>query len=236
MPIFQLDDQDIRFPPPEFADASGLLAVGGDLSSERVLSSYYHGVFHWFNEDEQPILWWSPDPRLVLFPDQLKISKSMRPILRSGRFRVTYNHDFRSVILGCMKTFRPNQVGEGSWISDEVVEVYCDLHQKGYAHSVEVWEKHDLVGGLYGIILGKCFFGESMFTKVSNASKIGFITMVHNLKQHGCQIIDCQVSSNHLLSLGAQNISRESFLNIVNANFDVSHMDLASTFDTQVSW
>jgi len=234
MPIFELDPQDIRFPPPELADQSGILAVGGDLSPERVLASYYYGVFHWFNEDD-PILWWSPDPRLVLFPDRLHISKSMRPILRQPRFQVTHNQSFKEVISACQQTSRPNQDDEGSWISQEIIEVYCDLHQRGFAHSIEVWSKEQqLVGGLYGIILGKCFFGESMFSKVSNASKAGFITLVHNLKKHDCQLIDCQVESSHLISLGAENIPRQEFLGFLDRNFDETHIDLSQDFTTDV--
>ncbi len=233
MPVFELDTQDIRFPPPELADKSGLLAIGGDLSPERVLASYYYGVFHWFNEDD-PILWWSPDPRLVLFPDRLKISKSMRSVLRSNRFQVTYNCAFKKVISSCMKTPRPKQQSDGSWISEQIVDVYCHLHEKGYAHSVEVWQQGNLVGGLYGVILGKCFFGESMFAKVSNASKVALITMVHNLKKHDCQLIDCQIESAHLLRLGAENMSRQDFLKILDTNFDAPHMNLAPDFEAKI--
>ncbi len=212
MPVFQLDDHEIAFPPPYLADENGLLAVGGDLSPQRLVEGYKLGIFPWYNPDE-PILWWSPDPRFVLYPNEIKISKSMKQILRSDRFQVTFDQDFIGVISGCKEAHRPGQ--PGTWISDEIIEAYSTLHQKGFIHSVEVWQKNKLVGGLYGGCIGSCFFGESMFSKVSNASKTGFIILVQNLQKHGFELIDCQVHSSHLESLGAKNISREAFLKYI---------------------
>lgn len=209
MPVFQLT-KDLIFPNPELSEKDGLLAIGGDLSPERLLLAYQNGIFPWFNQDD-PILWWSPDPRFVLFPNDLKISKSMRQILRKNIFEITFNQDFKSVIKNCQNIKRNNQ--QGTWITDEMFAAYLKLHEKGFAHSVEVWHKKELVGGLYGIILGKCFFGESMFALVSNASKAGFIHLVLTLKKQNFHIVDCQVHTKHLESLGAKLISRKDFLN-----------------------
>ncbi|WP_430411504.1 leucyl/phenylalanyl-tRNA--protein transferase [Kordia sp.] len=199
----------IAFPPVEEASPEGFLAIGGDLSPERLLLAYKSGIFPWFSDDE-PIVWWSPDPRMVLFPDDLKVSKSMKQLLRRETFTVTYNKAFKEVIRACAFIERPGQ--DGTWITSDMEEAYIKLHELGYAISVEVWQDEQLVGGVYGIDLGHIFCGESMFAKVSNASKYGFIHLVERLKKNGCQLIDCQMHTNHLASLGAYEVSREVFL------------------------
>lgn len=197
----------IAFPDVSEASFEGLLAIGGDLSSERLIHAYSNGIFPWF-EDDEPLLWWSPDPRFVLFPKDLKVSKSMKQILRKSDFKVTVNKDFKSVIEQCAKAKRDGQ--DGTWITSQMEEAYIKLYQLGYAKSVEVWQDNELVGGLYGVDLGnKVFCGESMFTKVSNASKVGFITFVKNSNYN---VIDCQVHTKHLESLGAKHIPRTEFL------------------------
>lgn len=216
MPVFWLSDDEISFPHPELANEDGILAVGGDLSEERLLLAYSIGLFPWFNPDD-PILWWSPDPRFVLFPDELKVSKSMRPYFNQKKFNVTIDQDFRSVITSCQQQRRNGQ-GGGTWITDDMVEAYCQLNEKGYAHSVEVWQEDELVGGLYGVSLGKIFFGESMFAKVSNASKFGFISLVKKLKELDFELIDCQQKTRHLQSLGGRSISRKEFLDFMKKN------------------
>ena len=198
---------EIAFPDPNLATADGLLAIGGDLSVERLLLAYKMGIFPWFN-DEEPILWWSPDPRFVLFPPKLKVSKSMKQVLRNSDFEVTVNQEFEKVISECSKVKRNGQ--GGTWITNGMVEAYCQMHERGFAKSVEVWLEDNLVGGLYGVDMGNgVFCGESMFSKVSNASKVGFITYMQNTDY---DLIDCQVYTNHLASLGAEDISREDFL------------------------
>lgn len=208
MPVYQLDDS-LWFPDPAYAWNDGILAIGGDLSVNRLILAYRMGIFPWFNEGE-PILWWSPNPRYVIFPKQLKVSKSMRRVLRNNIFEVTYDTEFRAVITACRDTRRDGQFG--TWITADMVEAYCALHEAGFAHSVEVRQEGELVGGLYGIALGKFFFGESMFAKVSNASKTGFIELVRNLEAKGFELIDCQQGTPHLISLGAEPISRNDFL------------------------
>ena len=205
--------KELFFPDVSEADKSGILAVGGDLSPERLMLAYKSGIFPWFDSDE-PILWWSPQQRMVLFPDELVISKSMRSILRKEVFTVTFNKDFRAVISNCSQISRNGQ--QGTWISEEMIEAYVKLHQLGYAKSVEVWQNNELVGGLYGIDLGPVFCGESMFSKVSNTSKVAFITLVENLKIRKYKLIDCQVHNDHLESLGAREIDRAQFLEILN--------------------
>ena len=198
----------IEFPNPAQADPDGLLAIGGDLSVERLLLAYRNGIFPWFNDDGDLILWWSPNPRFVLHPDRLKVSKSMSQTLRNKEFTVTVNKDFNSVISECSKAKRGGQAG--TWITDEMIKAYTKLHHLGYATSVEVWQNESLVGGLYGIDLGNgVFCGESMFTKVSNASKVAFITFIQNTNY---KLIDCQVYTNHLASLGAEEMERSEFL------------------------
>jgi leucyl/phenylalanyl-tRNA--protein transferase len=207
--IFRLNRR-LQFPLPHFADPDGLLAYGGDLSPERLLLAYSMGIFPWYNDDE-PILWWSPDPRMVLYPNQLKISKSMRQILRSHKFEVSFDTDFAAVMAQCRHTPRHDQAD--TWINDDMQAAYCQLHQLGYAHSVEVRNQQgNLVGGLYGVALGKCYFGESMFAHESNASKVGFITLVQYLQQQQYALIDCQVETAHLASLGATLVPRILFL------------------------
>lgn len=201
----------IAFPSVSKADEDGLLAIGGDLSVPRLLHAYHHGIFPWYDED-QPILWFSPDPRMILFPNELKISKSMKQLLRRNTFTVTFNKDFEKVISNCASISRTDQLG--TWITPDMKKAYMALHKMGYATSVEVWKDSELVGGLYGVWLKdkKVFCGESMFSKVSNASKYGFIKLVEFLKQHEVKLIDCQVHTNHLESLGAKEIPRDDFM------------------------
>ena len=199
-------------PSPELAEADGLLAIGGDLSPERLIKAYKMGIFPWYNQDEE-ILWWSPDPRFVLFPKELKVSKSMEKLLKNERFHVTFNTAFDKVINACKNRLRKDQ--DGTWITDEMEAAYIKLHQEGYAQSVEVWEGKVLVGGLYGIRIDAIFFGESMFSQVSNASKYGFIVWVNKLEKEGVKLIDCQQETDHLASLGARNIKRIEFNQIL---------------------
>ena len=207
MSLFVLDPT-IYFPPVHLSEPDGLLAMGGDLSTERLLLAYRHGIFPWYDGDI--ILWWSPDPRFVLFPAELKISKSIKPLLNKNKFEFTINKDFAGVIHHCKKTHRPGQ--EGTWITNEVEKSYCKLHELGYAHSAEVWENGELAGGLYGIKLGKVFFGESMFSKKSNASRFAFTKYVQQLKEEGIELIDCQVYTPYLESMGATMIKRKEFI------------------------
>ena len=201
-------NETIKFPPLTEANSEGLLAVGGDLSPERVLYAYQNGIFPWY-ESDQPILWWAPDPRFVLYPHKLKVSKSTKQILKNQSFKITVNRNFKDVIQACANVKREAQ--SGTWITDKMMETYCVLHQKGIAKSVEVWQNKKLVGGLYGVELNDTIFcGESMFSYVSNASKIGFISFVQNSKY---KLIDCQLHTNHLESLGAEPISRIEFMN-----------------------
>lgn len=214
MPIYLLSDHDISFPPPHLATPEGILAIGGDLSSTRLIAAYTQGIFPWFNPGE-PILWWSPDPRFVLYPSELRISKSMRPYFNQQKFKVTFDQDFRQVISACqqrMAESKRRQRSSGTWITEEMQQAYYQLHELGYAHSVEVWQDNSLVGGLYGLALGKIFFGESMFTTVNNASKFGFISLVKALQKQNFALIDCQQETRHLASLGARAIPREDFL------------------------
>ncbi len=205
--IFLTDN--IWFPSVETASPEGVLAIGGDLCSERLLLAYRNGIFPWFNEGE-PVIWYSPDPRMVLFPERLKVSKSMRKIISNQKFRVTFNTHFEEVISNCKTIPRNGQAG--TWITNEMQKAYIDLHKMGVAKSVEVWLDDELVGGLYGIDLGTIFTGESMFSKVSNTSKIAFIYLVEKLKKEHYKILDCQVYNPHLASLGAEEISRIEYL------------------------
>ena len=193
------------------ANDLGIVAVGGDLSTQRLLKAYNSGIFPWYNQS-QPILWWSPDPRMVLFPERLKVSKSMKQLLKKGVFEVSYNAVFQEVITNCAVMVRNDQ--DGTWITSEMQEAYVQLHQRGFAQSVEVWQDRELVAGAYGILLKekKIFCGESMFTKVSNGSKYGFIHLIRKLQQEGIRLVDCQVYTDHLASLGAEEIPREEFL------------------------
>ena len=197
----------IEFPPLSEANNDGLLAVGGDLSSKRVLLAYQSGIFPWY-EANQPLLWWAPNPRFVLYPSKLKVSKSCKRLLKSKKFEVSVNRNFKDVILACAKVKRQSQ--SGTWITDKMIDVYCELHQMGFAKSVEVWLDNKLVGGLYGVQFNEDLFcGESMFSYVSNASKIGFISFI---QMSDFKLIDCQVHSSHLESLGAEKINRSDFM------------------------
>jgi len=208
MPIFYLSEN-VSFPPPHLAHSNGLLAVGGDLSVKRLLRAYRMGIFPWFSNDE-PILWWSPDPRLVLYPDEFRIAKSLKKVIRKKVFDITLDTAFPQVITACANSSRRKR--EGTWITEEMIDAYCQFHEQGYAHSAEAWCDGELVGGLYGVSLGCCFFGESMFTKVSNASKVAFAAMVSFLKQRAFKMIDCQVTTEHLMRFGAREIARKNFL------------------------
>ena len=208
-------NKELFFPPLETADEEGLLAIGGDLSTERLLLAYHSGIFPWFNEDE-PICWWSPNPRFVLYPAQLKVSSSMKTILQNGKYRFTTNRAFEQVIQNCKTISRHGQ--DGTWISPAMQQAYTTLHELGYAHSAETWQDGELVGGLYGIRLGDIFFGESMFSLKPNASKFAFINYVRQLQKENVQLIDCQLHTNHLESLGGQMIPRELFTQILVTN------------------
>lgn len=210
MPLAVLDDK-FWFPNVEDALDDGLLAIGGDLHPERILLAYKKGIFPWYDGDLP--LWWCPNPRFVLIPEELKISKSMKAMFKKQAFDVTTNTNFVGVINACKSTERKDQ--DGTWIKNEVVEAYTALHKLGIAHSVEAWQNNQLVGGLYGIKLGKVFFGESMFSTVSNASKYAFITFVEQLKSEGIVLIDCQVYTEHLESLGAKMIMRQQFIHLL---------------------
>jgi leucyl/phenylalanyl-tRNA--protein transferase len=214
-------DRSLDFPDVNLAlrEPDGLLAVGGDLTADRILSAYRHGVFPWYSEN-QPILWWSPDPRAVLFPAQLKISRSLRKTLRRAPFRVSMDEAFERVIDACAA---PRPGSSGTWITGEMAEAYSDLHHIGYAHSVECWFGDRLAGGLYGVSIGRVFFGESMFSRVADASKVAFAWLVRQLKVWGFGLVDCQVYSAHLARLGAEEIPRTDFINHLNVLCDEKH-------------
>ena len=208
MPIFRLIDEPI-FPPPDYADASGLLAVGGDLSKERLLEAYRLGIFPWYSDD-QPLLWWSPDPRLVLDLKDFTISRSLRKTLKKAIFQITFDHAFEQVIQACAVV--PRTAQNGTWITEEMQEAYINLHGLGYAHSVESWFGGELVGGLYGVSLGKAFFGESMFHLKTDASKVALATLVEKLKSWDFHFIDSQMTTEHMIRLGAKELPRRIFL------------------------
>jgi leucyl/phenylalanyl-tRNA--protein transferase len=208
MPIFRLVDEPV-FPPPDYADPSGLLAVGGDLSCERLLEAYRLGIFPWYSDD-QPILWWSPDPRLVLRLDEFKVSRSLRQTLKKDVFKVTFDRAFEEVIRGCASA--PRQGQRGTWITKEMQEAYIELHGLGFAHSVETWWGEELAGGLYGVSLGKAFFGESMFHRRTDASKVALAVLVETLQTWGFHFIDAQMTTEHLLRFGAAEMPRRVFL------------------------
>ncbi len=216
--VYKLDDK-IWFPHPSNADNDGLLAFGGDLSLKRLILAYSNAIFPWYSEDS-PILWWSPDPRFVLFPKKIKISSSMKKFIKKSNFNVTFDTAFKDVIDNCGKL----REEDGTWILPEMKKAYYNLHLKGLAHSVEVWNGDKLVGGLYGVSIGKCFFGESMFSIESNASKFGFIKLTEYLIKNNFIIIDCQVYTKHLESLGAESISRIQFLEIIAKGFEFQTM------------
>ena len=204
-----LDDHD-SFPPVELAlsDPNGLLAAGGDLSPARLVDAYSRGIFPWFSSGD-PLLWWSPDPRMVLMLDELRVTRSLRRVVRSGRYRVTFDCAFRDVMLGCAE---PRGVQDGTWITPGMVRAYTSLASLGYAHSAEAWVDGDLAGGLYGVAIGRMFFGESMFARRTDASKVAFVHLVRQLQRWHFRLIDCQMSTPHLASLGAREIPRSTFL------------------------
>ncbi|MNJ51405.1 Leucyl/phenylalanyl-tRNA--protein transferase [compost metagenome] len=208
----------LTFPPLDKAlrDPNGLLAAGGDLSAERLVQAYRHGCFPWY-QDGQPILWWSPDPRTVLFPDELHVSRSLRKLIRQGHYQVSFDQDFAAVINACAA---PRDYADGTWITDSMQAAYLKLHQQGFAHSVEVRRDGELVGGLYGLAMGRLFFGESMFSRADNASKVGFVTLVEHLQQAGFVLIDCQMPTDHLHSLGARDIARATFADYLQRYLD----------------
>lgn len=208
-------NDNLIFPAVEMATSEGIVAMGGDLGIERLLLAYRSGIFPWYNEDE-PIVWWSPDPRFVLFPEKLRVTKSMQSVLNNGTFRFTINRAFNRVLQNCKSIARKDQ--EGTWITPEVQKAYTELHELGHAHSAEAWVNGELVGGLYGIKLGNVFFGESMFSTVSNASKFAFINYVRQLLKENIALIDCQVYTAHLESLGAKMIKRELFMDLLRNN------------------
>jgi len=208
MPVFRLS-RELVFPDPSLAEEDGILAVGGDLSPDRLLRAYCEGIFPWFNEGS-PILWWSPDPRLVLFPDELHVSSSLARTIRRGRYRITADAAFGRVIRGCSRADRPGQ--DGTWITTEMIAAYEELHRLGYAHSFEAWSGEALVGGLYGVNVGGAFFGESMFSERPDASKVAFVRSVEFMRGNGVELVDCQVRTDHLVRLGAREIPRTEFL------------------------
>jgi leucyl/phenylalanyl-tRNA--protein transferase len=211
MPLYILDNG-LAFPPVHLAQPDGLLAIGGDLSPDRLLLAYQNGVFPWYEGEH--ILWWCPDPRFVLYPNELKINRSTEKLLNKNEFEFSINKNFKEVIHQCKKIKRPGQ--DGTWITDEVEKAYCKMHELGYAHSAEVWKDEELVGGLYGIKLGKVFFGESMFSRQSNASRFAFTKYVQQLKDEGIELIDCQVYTEYLESFGARMIDRKEFIGLLN--------------------
>lgn len=219
MAVYALD-QEAEFPNPELANADGLLAVGGQLSIEWLMSAYGQGIFPWY-DDSNPILWWSPNPRLVLYPNEFKLRKSFKRVLKQNRFEIKFDHQFRKVIEECAQI--PRSEEEGTWITTEMLEAYVDLHEYGAAHSLEVYEQNELVGGLYGVSLGKAFFGESMFFKKRDASKVALYYLCQELGKWGFHFIDAQVETDHLLNLGAIKIPRKDFL---------SKLDVALTHPT----
>ncbi len=207
--------KDIRFPPAEVASREGLLAVGGDLSVVRLLEAYRHGIFPWYSEG-QPILWWSPDPRTVLSPDRLKLSRSLRKTARAGKFRVTFDRCFAEVMHACAGP-RRNQPSGGTWITSAMIDAYVEMHRQGHAHSVETWHDDRLAGGLYGVALGGAFFGESMFSRVPDASKVALLYIARQLERWSYAFIDCQLRSAHLDRMGAQSVSRTTYLAMLTA-------------------
>ncbi|MBF0588114.1 MAG: leucyl/phenylalanyl-tRNA--protein transferase [Magnetococcales bacterium] len=217
MPIFPLEDDpefaDL-FPPVGLAEENGLLAIGGDLTPKRLIAAYRQGIFPWFSQDE-PLLWWSPDPRLILRPEKLHLSRSLKKTLRRETYRITYDHAFEQVITACAET--PRGDNNGTWIVPEMVEAYCQLQAMGYAHSAEAWRmgidgSKELVGGAYGVAIGGAFFGESMFYLAPDASKVAFASLVQRLNDHGFTLIDCQMDTDHLRRFGAELVTRETFL------------------------
>lgn len=213
--VYFIQQENSLFPNPDFAEEDGLLAAGGTLSVKRLVQAYTSGIFPWYSLEEIPF-WFAPDPRFVLFPDKLKISKSMYQLFKHNAFRVSYNTCFKEVIINCAIADRKEDTG--TWITPDFIEAYIAMHNEGYAHSVEVWKENDLVGGLYGVAIGKIFAGESMFSLQSNASKYALIALIEKLKTLQFLVVDCQVHSAHLESMGAEEISRNSFMDIIKKN------------------
>ncbi|MGH9897348.1 MAG: leucyl/phenylalanyl-tRNA--protein transferase [Pyrinomonadaceae bacterium] len=217
MPVYFLSKK-IEFPPVELAHPDGLLAIGGDLSPERLILAYKSGIFPWY-ADDQPILWYSPEDRMVLYPSQLHVSRSLQRTLRQGQFTHTFDKAFTRVIHECAVADRHGQIG--TWITDEMIAGYCELHRQGYAHSVETWENGELVGGIYGVSLGGAFFGESMFKKRSNASKAALVSLVEKIGEWGFHFLDCQVYTEHMKCFGAQMLTRFDYLNALRESLEM---------------
>lgn len=219
MPVYLLPEEPV-FPPPHKAEGNGLLAVGGDLSPQRLLAAYRQGIFPWYSEDN-PILWWSPDPRLILTPSKLHVPRSLKKVMRKPRYTITFNGAFEAVIRGCAQTDRGEDQGGGTWITQAMIDAYVRLHQLGHARSVEAWSQEEgrsvLAGGCYGLSLGRCFFGESMFHLRPDASKVAFVALVRRLEAEGVQLIDCQMKTDHLLRFGAWEVPRATFLSRLHA-------------------
>ncbi|WDP93023.1 MAG: leucyl/phenylalanyl-tRNA--protein transferase [Desulfobacter sp.] len=218
MPLFRLSER-IEFPPAWLARSDGLLCIGGDLTPQRLILAYQNGIFPWFSHNE-PILWWSPDPRLVLAPTGVRISRSLKKKIKKHPFDIRVNTDFEQTIAACSQPRSKEE--EGTWLVDEMIEAYITLHHMGYAHSIEAWQGDSLVGGLYGVSLGRSFFGESMFSRRTDASKIALVALADHLAQYKFDMIDCQVTTDHLLSMGAREMSRDNFLNILNRSVAAS--------------
>ncbi len=229
MPLFRLSER-LDFPPAWLARSDGLLCIGGDLSAQRILLAYENGIFPWFSENE-PILWWSPDPRLVLFPGNITVSRSLKKKIKKNTFHLTMDHAFEETILSCAKPRRKEFAG--TWLIEEMIEAYVELHKLGHAHSVETWKEGRLVGGLYGISIGGMFFGESMFSFESDASKIALVALADYLNAHRFDLIDCQVTTNHLLSMGATEISRNSYLDKIQQS--IKRKDIKNIWDPDIS-
>jgi len=227
MPCYRLDE-DLWFPPVETAEDYGLLALGGDLSPQRLLLAYSLGIFPWFNPGE-PILWWSPDPRCVLFPTELHVSRSLQRFMRKTSFQISFNEHFAAVIYWCRR-LRAGLDGQGTWITKEMKEAYLQLHRLGFAHSVECWDGDELVGGIYGVCIGRCFFGESMFSRRSNASKVALVALVRHLQEQEFVLLDCQQTTAHLVSMGAREIPREQFQQQLKKALVPPYGDLVSRF------
>lgn len=227
MPIFELDIKGNTFPLPEYAEADGLLAIGGDLSVDRLLNAYANGIFPWFNEGE-PILWWSPNPRFVLFPRKFKARKSLKQKIRNSNFDIKFDYDFKSVIENCMTIKR--SVGDGTWITGDMVDAYTKLFAAGAAHTVEVYEKDELIGGLYGVQIGDVFSGESMFSKKSDGSKIALNFLCSSADRLNIKVIDSQVHTSHLKSLGAEFIERDELLRILNESYESTRFERWQNF------
>lgn len=225
MTVYLLGKEPV-FPPADEADPTGIIAVGGDLSPERLIAAYSRGIFPWYSEGE-PILWWSPDPRLVLFPDELHISGSLRRLLNRNPFEITFDRGFDAIIEACQQ---PRKYQGETWITEEMATAYKKLHELGYAHSLEVWKNDEIVGGLYGVSLGKCFFAESMFHRVDNASKFGLVRFVQKINELDFRIMDCQVSNSHLKTMGAREISRKEFLDLLDKSLQKENLKSSGSF------